>query len=457
MSYLNSNFVSDFNKAIISLWFRAPLEALQRLTEFQTLKKGGVLPLLTFGKISKTYATLTESTGSSSYTITSYVTPGGACDWTPSHVDTQQVATGSMIVKGPEGDDIGPSYLGIYKKSADTGGGYGLVLFLLTGSTGDGTGFGQNRSTSNSSYGTGTPTGATLDCNVQIHFDFGSRTFRSDSVAPGNPRASTDVSTDDGGVALRGRGNDYYTALEGIAVKPDTWHHLLLSFDVSHATHGVSQHADSTNGDYGDTFSPTPASFSNPAKIWAALDDVNYSGNALRVPFGDTVGGFLGPNDFASNNVQYAAASGIGGSSRSAGWGVSGSWTDAFSSTEPIIFTASGALLPATPLGLPAAGNVVDHIRHIEMAEFQMWIGKTLDTSTESNRRVFIDYDHNSRIRVLKPVDPKQAEDLLNKPDILLHRSKNWIKGKNTGEGSELDPIGEIRKYKPEPSISSPF
>lgn len=452
MSSFLDGSIAPFNKTIISLWFRAPLEALKRLQEFNTLAKGGVLPLLTFGGTSKTYSVLTKSAGSASYTITSYVTPGGTCDWTPSHVQTVNVNTGTVNSEGAAGEDIGPSYLGIYKKT----GGYGLVLFLLTGSTGDGSGFGQNTVTSNSSYGEGSPTGAMLDCNVQTHFDFGTRTFRSGSVAPGNPRVTTNIASDDGGIALRGRGNDYYTALEGIDIQPDTWHHLLLSFDISAKTHGVSQQGSSTAGDFGDTFVSTPASLSNPAKIWAALDDVNYTGPALRAPFGDTVGSFLSPNEFASNNTQLAAASQVGGSFHEAGWALTGSWVDAFTSNLPIEFTASGAPLPTDPFGIPTAHNFQNQMKHIELAEFQMWTGKTLDTSVRSNRRLFIAPKKNKDGgQPLKPVVPKKAKEELGDPDILFHRSSNWKKGKNTGKasGSEFHPSGKIESFKPEPEV----
>ena len=100
------------------------------------------------------------------------------------------------------------------------------------------------------------------------------------------------------------------------------------------------------------------------------------------------------------------------------------------------------------------------------MAELQIFSGVTLDTSIEANRRAFVGYDEEGSSR-LKPVDPKQAEDLLGKkPDILLHGSTKWQQGKNTGSlgidtvGEEIPsgqftPTGEIKKYTPDPSIEA--
>jgi hypothetical protein len=110
----------------------------------------------------------------------------------------------------------------------------------------------------------------------------------------------------------------------------------------------------------------------------------------------------------------------------------------------------------------------------VEMAELQIFTGVTLDTGVEANRRTFIDFERDADgnpirnddgKRTLKPVNPKQAEDLLGKrPDILLHGTTKWQAGKNTGslgidaDGEEIPsgqftPTGEIKKYSPDPSI----
>lgn len=458
-SYLEGS-IAPFNKAIISLWFRAPAEVLNRLMPVEEtgsipeFHRAGALPLFTFGKIARTYLSLIEGQGSGNYTVTSYVTPTGQCDWTVSHQDTFPYTPASIQVEGLDLGEIGPSYLGICKDFE--GGGFHLVLYLQTDSAGEGSGFGQNNTFTISSYGKGNATGEHLACNVETHYEYLVHEFQTKSVAPNGHRFVTVTGSDDGGVRLRGLGPDAFTTLDNISVQPDTWHHLLISFDVSHKSNSVSTTGTSNSGDYGFSNSTTPGSFSNPCKIWAALDDVNYARPGLTNIILNPEVGTLGPNEFMSRNTYIAAISQIGIFSQDAAWGVDGQWDDGHFSAVPITFTASGGLLPTDHFGIPTSSNTQDQMHHVEMAEFQMWTGKILDTSTESNRRVFIDYDKNSRTRVLKPVDPKQAEDLLGKPNILLHGSSKWIKGKNTGMGGDLDPTGEIKKYKPDPSISSP-
>src|SRR6266550_6443758 len=337
-SYLSGS-VTPFQKAIISLWFRAPAEALSSLKTFQTLNNGGVLPLLTFGKTSKTYEVITRPTGGGSYDEILYYTPTGHCDWTVlDRIPHNLESTGSENSEGPSRGDTDPSHLGIYKKD---NGKYGLTLFLLTANVGDGLGFGLNSSSSVSSFGTGGATGEELDCGTESHWDFGTNSFESRGVAPDNPQVISFTAVDDGGVALGSRGNDFYTALDGITVQPDTWHHLLLSFDVSPRTHAESTSADSTLGDYGDSFSQRPDFLNHPGKIWAALDNVNHTGSSLRQISSEYVEKFIGPNEFASNNAMYAAESGQGGSSKEAGWSITGSWSTSSATGPAIEFTTS--------------------------------------------------------------------------------------------------------------------
>jgi hypothetical protein len=279
----------------------------------------------------------------------------------------------------------------------------------------------------------------------------------SRSVAPDNPWVAQDLAYDDGGVVLQSRGDDCFTALQGIVVKPDTWHHLLLSFDISHKSHATSQNADSTYGDYGDTFVSHPLQLSNPCKIWAALDDVNYTGKNLRDQFLFNTPADFGINDFLSRDTYLAAASEIGGSSKGAGWNLEGSWIDALATSLKMDYTFAGEPLPTDSFGIPTGPDMQSQMKHVEMAEFQMWLGKTLDTSTQTNRRLFIAPKKNSDDEeVLKPVTPKTASKELGDPDILFHRSGNWKKGKNTADKAnahDFTPVGKIESYKPDPEI----
>lgn len=208
---------------------------------------------------------------------------------------------------------------------------------------------------------------------------------------------------------------------------PDIWHHLLLSFDLD-------GHLD---------IGPKPES---TCQLWYAIDDVDYRGwenlGPLRQEDDE-----LGPNNIVTPNIwRYSF----------------------FDPTTPSLFfnhyvadptgTCSPQFIPSgeAAIGLPAAERYSDAIFKVEMAEFQMWTGVTVDT--EDDRRAFVDVEG-------KPVDPAEAERRLGrKPDILLHRSSNWKKGKNTGSvgqdengdlitSGQFIPTGAIDSYKPEPEL----
>jgi len=133
-------------------------------------------------------------------------------------------------------------------------------------------------------------------------------------------------------------------------------------------------------------------------------------------------------------------------------------------------------------VGVGKAGEVLhsmaDYNSGVEMAELQVWVGKTLDTSKEENRRLFLDYptktDENGnkvpdKSKPLQPVPPNVAAKALGKQDILLHGSNNWKRGYNSGtSGVETDADGNTRikpegqfqrvamieKFKPDPKLN---
>lgn len=113
------------------------------------------------------------------------------------------------------------------------------------------------------------------------------------------------------------------------------------------------------------------------------------------------------------------------------------------------------------PIGIPTSTHHLNHNTGIEMAELQIWSGKTIDTGNVAMRRLFIDAEG-------KPVDMNEAEAVLGKPDIKLHGSDNWKTGKNTGttgvHETEDDTItipegqfehhAKIDQFKPEPQLN---
>jgi hypothetical protein len=286
------------------------------------------------------------------------------------------------------------------------------------------------------------------------------------AVPPINPHAGLTLGIKDFPEASNAR-PEYFKVKTTFPIAPDQWHHLLLSFDLSNdcKTHAPVEPGAGRN----ETIAEGTDSY---CKLWYAIDDKNYDGEDNLGPFfvsgGDDRNAILTDNAWS---VAGAANFYIGNLAAPAP-------TCKYVSTPlPTSRTPAGI---DTPLGIPANPQFVDSILRVEMAEFQMFTEVTLDTSVDSNRRAFIDYvrdDKGNVIRdkdgkaTLKPVDPTKgtvadpitgtaddprplAEQLLGKkPELLLHTSKNWITGANTGTTDQFQPTALIRKYTPDPSI----
>lgn len=285
----------------------------------------------------------------------------------------------------------------------------------------------------------------------------------------------------------------YVETLKEIA--PDQWHHLLLSFDVSTPIKVLAPPTDLSHPGYATYWSNGAMGVSSHARLWYAIDDVDYRGRATPEEFAKWVGsdpriGFLhrlGP--YSVDYGQYTevipgvanpstptmtvpAMGDPNGILTDRGWSVATTGSD----LEHNLFVASDAydfqnLIPSKDgeLGLPGPVKYADNVYHVEMAEFAMFTGVTLDTGIESNRRAFVDRDG-------VPVPPTArkgellppAEKLLGKrPEILLHGTGRWINGQNTGSlgidiagkkipSGQFTPTGKIDPYKPDPSLHGP-
>lgn len=108
-------------------------------------------------------------------------------------------------------------------------------------------------------------------------------------------------------------------------------------------------------------------------------------------------------------------------------------------------------------IGIPVSNYHLENNTGIEMAELQIWAGVTLDTSDLNLRRLFIDENG-------EPADPSKAEEVLGRPDILLHGSDDWQEGRNTGTSGmsvtgdllpdgQFTPVAGIEKFEPEPEL----
>lgn len=424
MSYLQiPKGIQDFNKAVISFWFRAPKESV--LAALGHTGPGGPatapairFPLIVFGKpkmqqnFSFLYGDILVNPVTGFHHFEAFY--------------------GWETVGDPY--DVGPCYVGLVCYSDGT---FDLEFNLQMDTYGD---------------------------YEAVDWVATSATYHVDGI----PRSYVLTLKDASPTILYGPPEYFYvrTVLSsdplsgGLdALKPDIWHHLLLSFDL---TGPLS---------IGDPFA------SSSCQMWYAIDDQDYRGPKNMGPNRDAPdaggggGDGLGPNTILTNNIYR----------------YSGTFSDNFMG-EPVPLPPRGNYNPGKvptsdqEFGIPGTHAYVNDVSRVELAEFQMFTGVTLDTSGEKNRRAFIDYERDANGNPVKDKDgkftlipvapagePAPAEKLLNKkPEILLHGSNRWINGENTGttgvdyskdppevkQQGQFQPTGGIKAYTPDPSLS---
>jgi hypothetical protein len=431
MSYLKlEKGIPNFEKAVISLWFRLPQAAIDAAAGaapsldpfFRTI------PLLVFGQPQKQIV------------------------YTPNNVD---VAVGMGILAGASipvilqtpsytasaGVDLAPCYIGV---DCSDPGNPTLVVNIQKNDFAT--------LASNAFYAPVVEVWSTLDPGIPP-------TGLEDpsSWPPGNGWSTpegdlvyfTPEVTDVSGNTLA---KELFTIRMNHVLAAEHWHHLLMAADLSTActTHSSAR----PDGPFATTAEGTVSA----CKMWIAIDDVNYNGNELG-PF--NVDGTTDQNLILTRNAYNTANQG----------GPALPFNVAIPDTSTCNYPASNVPSSTYPFGIPAIAQWVNDIHAIEMAEFQMFTGVTLNTSITSNRRAFIDTDG-------KPVPPdKKAsstdpqsgsiEFMGSSPTLLLHKSGNWKSGRNTGSaGIDSDgnviPDGQfvrvagIISYKPDPSLHGP-
>ena len=223
-----------------------------------------------------------------------------------------------------------------------------------------------------------------------------------------------------------------------IDITPDHWHHLLVSVELQ------------TIATHGGEWSGSIAEFvDSAAKLYVALDDVNYTGWDA---FSNWTEG--DPNDVITDGAYEVA-----GTSPDRDTGAIASY-----SVSDLTIPCEGQ-----PLGIPGTKGAVAKIHAVEMAELQIFTGVSLDPGEMRNRRAFIDADGlpvpavetQRKDDAGNPIfdeagnpvmDPPPAEKLLGKkPDVLLHGSGDWIAGRNTGPAKVPDPTVDPPVLIPDP------
>jgi hypothetical protein len=530
MSYLVlPHGISDFSKVVISLWFRVPQASIDAATASYNAwsnnggtrsRLAGIVPLITFGSTptQKGYDLIQMTIGTSPQSAPWSWSDGPEGYPACSGAGWELFGSFPIVPPGPyqvptyvENDkrtDLDPSYIGV-----DCTGPYPALsvnLVMPSGNTPTVEGsWSQQTGASTTAlgfpkYGGGgiCPGAPRLYANPP----YGTQYYTVTNPPDGFSSVWTSTNTFGGGFSLLlirpelfrllpsarvgDRGGVVFDndaadqSYGGQKATPDKWHHLLLSFDLTNECVTSGGHTeeithvdpithltimDSTSGT--DANPDTAGSRTSSAcKMWVAFDDVNLNGRDLSCYW---------PNGYGDLNAilpvtgYFTACDATAGTSNRV-YDIDG--TDATSiAIKPI---PSYAFKPAAgdskPIGVPGSAEFINSILKVEMAEFQMWIGQTIDTGVENNRRAFIDYkrdatgapipDKNGNLTLI-PVDPAKAENLIGrKPDVELHKSSNWIKGNNTGSTGEgpdgkpisagqFTPTGVIKRYKPDPSI----
>jgi hypothetical protein len=433
MSYLYMpTGMPDLAKAVISFWFRVPQASVDACTATLTSSGlwSGKLPLVCLGPQGSSAG---YSSGGSVIGGNWYLMLGEA--GTFSQEDLGLTPYRMAIAGPPTADPTLPTFIGVLCKSSDD-----VTLFINLETN-------QQAAIEN------------MDLVMTAYSPATTYAAANGVDAPDNIPGTATWST------LRGDETEHFSASNSIKITPDQWHHLLLSFSLEDvATHGS------------DDPDP-PANIGSASHMWVALDDKNYTGDDLSDywPGGSDENAMVTPNAYrvASSALQKGGMITYANSNPDA-WGnftynAPPAGTPSFSLREPKI--------PNGAIGIPAAADFVKNIYQVELGEFQFFKDVTIDTGVEANRRAFIDYKRDAEGNpiadkdgntALQPVPPKSggpAELLLGKPDILLHGSQHWIKGKNTGStgvddnGNEIpdgqfQPVAGIVKYKPDPSLS---
>jgi hypothetical protein len=261
----------------------------------------------------------------------------------------------------------------------------------------------------------------------------------------------------------------------GIQVTPDHWHHILLSLDLTGTVTSNGRH-DVTTTVGGDISTGPPGTHTSSStiqmvtknvasscKMYLAFDGQNKVGKQLSVY--STVG-----NNISTVNGVYVRDSGtIDVHETKNEIGACGGVDMSFDSTsEHASYEFTAGKVNGSNIGLPASYS--NAVRHVEMAELQVFTGVYINTGNPEALHAFI--------RGGKPVSPtKKAtpaspfsgsieyiasvdnEDVdirdrsAHHLDILLHGSTKWQQGDNAGSGGKFTPIGEIKVYKPDPSL----
>ncbi len=476
--------IPGFKKAIMNLWFRAPAASLKDVADKwetdKTSRLAGYLPLVVFGPLYE--KTIVNTRSADPYVQTRYHSSFNS-------------ATGYAALSSPTTQNLfhtteafadgtvhkNPSFIGIEARWVHdehdlptTQMQTALVIHIQMADKGAAT-WVHPITISNIAdsviLDSAVVDPMVLSPTTDTAYDFNAGICRTDAVYPngGTPNGTqfeTESFEDGSDFYVNSYGPEEFTGrvtkpdsgsiLHPDTIQPDHWHNAIISFDLAKHTRGEGVLSVVTIDDCPNPHTATLIRESvqrkivNPCKMWVALDDVNYT---HLDPSGLAAFVGLGPNGIATRNTMDAAIAVNSVGLHDKAWDVTGlvRVIDRTDEQELPVYSYTPGNVPSGPFGIPATTALASTIRDVEMAEFIMWTGKSVDTSKLAVRRLFVDAKG-------KPVDPKVAIKALGPPVIQLHGSSKWIKGDNTAskKAPDFKPLGDIERYRPDPSLHGP-
>ncbi len=449
MSFLElPNGPADFTKAIMSFWFRVPQQSIDDakkaakdyFTEANAASEflpppplNGVIPLVVFGKqeTHKSFTAKFVPGGTTNHTQHTFRL-GVFCDWIITGTSTSEWSLFQYYQDGKFDYDVDPSYIGVDCKPLfdDNGNptdecvprlainlqmpdhasyiGSSWVSQVAAEISDRNTWLGLGNS---DSICTAPPVGTVLssatdtvivESAASIAYGGRPENFRTIAEFP-------DQTPFSGGPPFGDTLKDFSQG--GQKVTPDTWHHVLISFNLSNAC--------TVTGSFGEAGSSPPdggGSVNSAPKLYVAFDDKNLTKTDLT-QFWPANGG---PNDFLTTQsyAMYKDFVIISGTSTNVSLGEETTSGTIGVEVSQYDYTPEPVPSGKYAFGMPATSTFVDNVHVVEMAEFLMFVDfdGDFDTSLEENRRLFITGQNNKGQQF--PTNPTPIAIPINKQAI---------------------------------------
>ncbi len=420
MSYLMlPNGPADFKKAIISFWFRVPQDTIDKVNKaakdyFAAANAAsdaggflppppfnGVIPLVVFGKqeTNKSFTAHFVPGGTTNHTQHTFVL-GAVCDWIITGTSTSEWSLFQYYQDGKFDYTVDPSYIGVdCKPTLDDNGDptdeyiprLSINLQMPDQASYTGSSWmndvSADISDTNTWLGLGNsdfictapPVGTvlseatdfvTVESAASIIYGSRPENFRTIAEHPVQAPFSGSFRFDD---FLKG----------GQKVEPDTWHHVLISFDLSKKCliTGSIGEAGSSPPDGGGSVKSAPY-------LGVAFDDNNLTKTDLT-QYWPANGG---PNDFLTVQGYSIYRDFVAISDPSTTVSLGEKTTSGTFGVEVATYDYAPSQIKSYAFGIPATSTFVDNIYAVEMAEFLMFTDfeGDFDTSVGENRSLFI-------------------------------------------------------------------